>query len=542
YEPEPGWLSDGWAKLCCAALLAALVRTLLAAPRGGYAVTLALAFAALVFAGKARNPLYAGYVVPFLLSGVWALGESKRRASSPFQARRLWLGAGVQALAAVLALSAVFGIVQLRAWAQGRQRVTSSAVRASVGFSERMDLGALDGLLDSERRMLRVRGARVDYLRGLVFDRYEAGSWLASDDDAQSVPARFDAVAAPPSVEIEAISDKIYRSFIPLEARQLQTTPTEVLLDRWGVMSLASKRQLSSVRFVPGPRDRAPVSVPHWADLHLPRRVKARLSALAVEWTAGAQTPADKLEALSRRLSTDFSYARAFERPAGMDPVLAFLFHDRRGHCEYFASALALLGRAAGIPTRLVMGYRVSERSPFGYYVVRERNAHAWVEAWLPGEGWVTRDATPAEAQPNNDEHEASYVESSVDALRVGYAGAIDWLEHRTLEQTGLAWLIGCGVLAVIVARGIRRRARARALSADEALLPFMQPLIDVLDRTGHVRRPDEPLERLAARVPHAEAARLLRRYSALRYGGVGDGEALARDVKVTAAELRRRA
>jgi len=221
--------------------------------------------------------------------------------------------------------------------------------------------------------------------------------------------------------------------------------------------------------------------------------------------------------------------------------LLAFLFVDKRGHCEYFASALALLGRAAGVPTRLVMGYRVSERSPFGYFVVRERNAHAWVEAWLPGAGWVTRDATPALAQAQNSERQASYYESSLDALGVGYSDLTDWLGQRTLGQTSLAWLIGCAVLAAIVARGARRRARARALADDEALLPFMQPLIDMLDKAGHARSPDEPLERLAARLPDAEPARLLRRYSALRYGGVGDGAALARDVNASVAVLRRR-
>jgi hypothetical protein len=68
-----------------------------------------------------------------------------------------------------------------------------------------------------------------------------------------------------------------------------------------------------------------------------------------------------------------------------------------------------------------------------------------------------------------------------------------------------------------------------------------MQPLLDALDRAGHVRRLDEPLERLAARVPDAEAARLLRRYSAWRYGGLGDDAALARDVRATAAALRKR-
>ena len=66
-----------------------------------------------------------------------------------------------------------------------------------------------------------------------------------------------------------------------------------------------------------------------------------------------------------------------------------------------------------------------------------------------------------------------------------------------------------------------------------------MEPLLDVLARLGHQRRPDEPLERLAARVPDARVAHLLRRYSAFRYGGIGDRDALARDVEASVAELR---
>jgi hypothetical protein len=96
-------------------------------------------------------------------------------------------------------------------------------------------------------------------------------------------------------------------------------------------------------------------------------------------------------------------------------------------------------------------------------------------------------------------------------------------------------------VLAVIVARGARRRARRQAARDDEALLPFMRPLLEALDRGGHARREDEPLERLAARLPEQEAARLLRRYSALRYGGVGDCDTLARDVNASLEAMRRR-
>jgi hypothetical protein len=236
----------------------------------------------------------------------------------------------------------------------------------------------------------------------------------------------------------------------------------------------------------------------------------------------------------------EFSYARAFDRSKNFDPLIDFLFLNRAGHCEYFASALALLARAQGVPTRVVMGYRVTERSPFGYFVVRERNAHSWVEAWLPEVGWTTHDATPQEAQPNNREHEASVVASSLDALGVAYGDLTDWLTRRSLLETSLAWLAGCLVLVLIVARGARRRGRRQAIAPDEALLPFMRPLLEALDRRGHPRRPDEPLERLADRLPDAESARLLRRYSALRYGSIGDRDALARDVDASVEALRR--
>ena len=542
YEPDPGRLSDGWAKLCAAALLAGLARSLLVAPRGGYAATLALAFAALTFAGKAPNPAFAVYVVSFLLSGVWALGASRKGAALAPGPHRFWMGALVILLAALLGFGTTSGLRQLHAWARGRTRYSAATWQPRVGFSDRMELGALDGLLDSDRRVLRVRGGQVDYLRGVVLDRYESGGWVPSDAARHQAEQRLDPLPSKHAVEISAIAPNLSRFFLPLEAAEIRTVPGSVLIDDFGVVRPPARRAQESVRFRAAPRSSALLVGPRSSDLHVPRRLRPRLVKLVKQWTAGADGDAEKLQAIEQRLKRDYGYARSFGRRIGVDPVLDFLFERKVGHCEYFASSLALLARTAGVPTRVVMGYRVSERSPFGYYVVRERNAHSWVEAWLPGEGWATRDATPLEAQPNNAEREASYLASSLDALGVAYEATTDWLSERTLAQTSAAWLFGCAVLVVIVARGVRRRSRLKGWADDEALLPFMLPLLAALDRDGHPRRPDEPIERLAARLPDDEPARLLLRYSALRYGGIGDAAALARDVGASLAARRRRA
>ncbi|HNN93682.1 MAG TPA: transglutaminaseTgpA domain-containing protein [Pseudomonadota bacterium] len=125
--------------------------------------------------------------------------------------------------------------------------------------------------------------------------------------------------------------------------------------------------------------------------LQLPKSLAPRLRSLAAQITTGLTQPQDKARALERYLQTGYSYSTQLqplsesERARHGDPVAAFLFERRRGHCEYFASALSLLLRAAGIPSRSVNGYLGGEWNEFGgYLVVRQQHAHSWVEAYLP--------------------------------------------------------------------------------------------------------------------------------------------------------------
>jgi hypothetical protein len=79
----------------------------------------------------------------------------------------------------------------------------------------------------------------------------------------------------------------------------------------------------------------------------------------------------------------------------GVDSVDDFLFNTRQGFCGHYASALATLARAAGLPARVVTGYQGGEWNPIGaYYIVRQSDAHAWAEVWLDGRGWTRVDPT----------------------------------------------------------------------------------------------------------------------------------------------------
>jgi transglutaminase-like putative cysteine protease len=399
-----------------------------------------------------------------------------------------------------------------------------------------MDLGSLDPLLDSNTIVFRVRGPRVDYLRGAALDIYEAGRWIRSDEAEHETKLDLGGqLRFGEPVEITTLSERADRFFAPLSAGFMVTSPSSVLIDRLGAIK-RTHRGAGVLRFVPGSRERAVPNPPWNFDLQVPRRIRPQLTNLAGEWTQGKTSISEKLDAIELRLQRDYRYARGVRRVRRVDPALEFLLLNQQGSCEHFATAMALVARASGIPTRVITGYRVGEKSPFGYYVVRERNAHSWVEAWIPGAGWVTRDATPEAFLPQNREHEASYAASLVDAISVYYDTVTNWLERLTVEQTAIGWVLGSVILAWIVARGARRRrTEKRRVAEDEAALPILHTLLKTLARAGHTRNATEPIEQLAARVPDARATDLLVRYAAFRYGDRGDAEELAKDISAYA-------
>jgi hypothetical protein len=130
--------------------------------------------------------------------------------------------------------------------------------------------------------------------------------------------------------------------------------------------------------------------------LELPDRLDARIPALARAMAGGGASDLERARTMESALQRDYVYS--LKGPAGdaPDPLADFLFASRRGFCEYFASAMAVMLRTQGIPARLATGFQSGEYNPLTeLWVVRASDAHSWVEAWMPGRGWSTFDPTP---------------------------------------------------------------------------------------------------------------------------------------------------
>ncbi len=130
--------------------------------------------------------------------------------------------------------------------------------------------------------------------------------------------------------------------------------------------------------------------------------VDSRIIALARKITEGKPTDEARARAIESYLHRNFGYTTDLLSREVADPLAYFLFDRRKGHCEYFASAMAVMLRAVNIPSRVTNGFQSGEYNPVsGWVVIRASDAHSWVEAWLPGRGWTTFDPTPPDSRPS---------------------------------------------------------------------------------------------------------------------------------------------
>jgi transglutaminase-like putative cysteine protease len=175
--------------------------------------------------------------------------------------------------------------------------------------------------------------------------------------------------------------------------------------------------------------------------LQLPGVLTQAFRDLAYEVIGDARTPVERARRIEAFLEASYTYTTDLPAVSASNPIESFLFDTRRGHCEYFSSAMVLLARAVGIPARNVNGFLGGDWNGIGdYYAIRQSDAHSWVELLLPGPTWdaavwVTFDPTPPGGLPSDGEV-LSGISAFFDSVRMWwYRNVVDYSLEKQIAS-----------------------------------------------------------------------------------------------------------
>ncbi|MBN2124681.1 MAG: DUF3488 domain-containing protein [Deltaproteobacteria bacterium] len=424
---------------------------------------------------------------------------------------------------------------------------------ARSGFGDRVSPGAVENILTDPSPAFRVRWLtgtppQKPYWRGMVYDTYRDGAW--EKRFKERIP-RVDLWEKRVQYEVllePSESEYLLSLGLPYWVSPRPLNPYLVS----GYTLEASKRILQRSLYRVGsymvesfPPDTRP-------DVYLgiPDRVREGLQALAGELRR--RSTQGTARAVESFLRGRFAYTLSPGKSRG-DPVLYFLLESRKGHCEYFASAMVLLLRTLGIPGRIVAGYAGGEWNELGqYFLVRQSNAHTWVEVWEQDRGWVPFDPTPATVQVQDSALQTRLLRI-IDLLRFKwYYWVLDYdlnrqmdLARRTLTlfrtlgstesigefSLGASELKRAGVIMLLVLSlfglrlaWIRYRRRPRTP---------VERFVRVLEEKGFRKKRAETLREFALRIGEGDtplgrrAAGFVDAYYLLEYGRRGREETL---------------
>lgn len=349
----------------------------------------------------------------------------------------------------------------------------------SSGMSQQPQLGSTFGLRGSAQRVLRMQGYEGDaHLRGLSFDTYNGGLWgpgvrgrsfaPASSNDVS--PAGAEALPGNKTVTVARLVNNNTLLYAPLNTAAIDLGEGEGA--EWapaegGPLRVRARSGYEYLVFVPAKENYQGIlahkpQVPlEEHGLQIPKKFDARVRALALRIAGKEKTAPAKIEAVVTYLLSNYTYSLRFDLRSSEDPLSQFLLSEpkRGAHCEYFGTAAAMLLRCVGVPTRYVTGYYAHEGGGPGITVVRQRDAHAWCEAWVDGIGWVTVDATPGDGRPD---HEPEPVERWR-AVQEWFEDGLQKLAALLANLTPAQLNFGIGsILAGILLWGLWTRYRRR--------------------------------------------------------------------------------
>lgn len=407
-----------------------------------YAVSL---MAILASAAMTVQIWYAPLLLVYLVAGVWTLllyhltkerediaGRNGTRLSDAMPeagritARFFWT-ANVLAVAALCLTAFIFFLLP-RVGIGFVQKGRGDHLR-TTGFSEKVDLGVMGSVKQDPSIVMRVElpdgrpaGSEPFYLRGMAYDRYNGRSWTNSLVARHNLTERSQGlftVRTKAGLAFRHPASDIRQDILleALDTSVLFGAPQPISLsgdfvtvqsDSMGVLYLpftSSGRVQYSVRSRPAPilpadATTATPAYPEYIQQHylqLPS-VGPEIARLSHDITRASRTPYESLLLIKQHLLENYRYSLEMESGLSSRPLEEFLFTRKTGYCEHYASAMVVMLRSLGIPARLVTGFLADEWNGFGhYYTVRQRDAHAWVEVYFPGSGWITVDPTPPE-------------------------------------------------------------------------------------------------------------------------------------------------
>lgn len=413
-------------------------------------------------------------------------------------------------------------VVSLPSFSQFKGEIENPALPLVqfTGSSNNVDLRYRGRLGDSP--VMYVRTGAPAYWRGLVFDTYSGGVWTSTRLGATPfppyVPGRllgpapdhnlgtfvqtFHLLRTLPGVVNAAYPiQSLYVPVGQLARDAYGTFHTPDPLSAGATYSVVSYiPDLSAARLMQDPMPEIGAGDPAWpVD---PGNLSTAARSLAARAVAGhTANEYDLVTTLTSYLQHNYRYSLDLGHvPPGRDPVDWFLFDAKIGYCEQFATAETLMLRSLGIPARLATGYSTGQYDPvLNQSVVREKDAHAWVEAWFPNDGWVPVDPSPGYAGlpatqfPNH--WAAGGIAQLLPHLTIGASPVV-------LASFGFLGAVPLGLaiafVVVLAYAWLRRRLTRRC--ARPAAPPGSSELLDLYDRlqarAGRRRAPPEtPLE-----------------------------------------------